>query len=705
VKRVPLSILFAGFSLLAAVAVFGAQTAARFTVPLDGEWRFTFQEGTSTWAAPGFDDSAWRQVKLPHTWNAFDGQDGGSDYARGNGWYRTQFRVPANATAGRVLLEFDAASREAEVFVNGTDVGTHIGAFARFRFDVTDLVRKNEENLLAVRVNNSSNEFIPRRGDFTQWGGLYRPARLLITHPVHIATMDHASSGVFLVQRSATASRAEAEARVELANDSGKKAKGEVRVIVRDALGAMVKSASKSVQIPARDNSSVTLPLVIDKPRLWNGVVDPYLYRVTAELVVDGVVVDSVEQPLGLRAVEINPDTGLFLNGSHLRLNGVCRHQDRKDKGWAISEADQREDFSFIKEIGANAVRLAHYQQDQLFYDLCDAGGIAVWAELCWVSEPPDTEAGRSNAVEQLRELIRQNYNHPSIFFWSIGNETANTNAADNLLAELAKVVRAEDPTRPSVYASQHRSNDPRNFHTDILAVNKYFGWYLGDYADFGPWIDDYHRDHPQLRLGVSEYGAGGSIYQHEENPAARAHPTRGLWHPEEWQTRSHEENWLQMKSRAFLWGTFVWNLFDFAADNRHEGDQYGINDKGLVTYDRLTRKDAFYWYQANWTTNAMVHITSKRFAMRTNATPGLKVYSNCDEVEARLNGKSLGRKIFTDCRFIWPEIPLKTGVNRIGVTAYRGRVPVATDDVSWTFRAAEDQPRTSSQPQDEAGD
>jgi beta-galactosidase len=665
-----------------------SQVSPRTTIALDGEWRFTLQEGTNAWASPRFDDSNWEAVRLPHTWNGLDGQDGGGNYYRGTGWYRTRFRLPPESNGRRVLLEFDAASRQAEVFLNGEAVGSHMGAFARFRFDVTKLVQKNEENLLAVRVNNVSNEFIPRRGDFTQFGGLYRPARLLLTHPVHVATLDFASPGVFLFQRNVNAKRADVEARVKVVNDSGKRVRTEVRVTVRDNVGATVKAQRKRLELAAGNDGEAVVPLSVENPHLWNGVADPYLYRATSELLVNGGVVDSVEQPLGLRALEFKADAGLLLNGKAVRLRGVNRHQDRKNKGWAISEADQREDFAIIRELGANAVRLAHYQHDQFFYDLCDAAGIAVWPELCWVSEPPDTEQGLANAVEQLQELIRQNFNHPSIFCWSIANETARTNAANSLLARLAEVVRKEDPTRPSTYASQHLPKDPRNFHTDILGLNKYFGWYLGGYTDFGEWIDQYHKDYPELRLGISEYGAGASVYQHEENPPVRVYQNRGRWHPEEWQARVHEETWLQMKERPFLWGTFIWNLFDFASDSRSEGDHPGINDKGLVTFDRQTRKDAFYWYQANWTSEPMVYITSKRFTERVKPTVELKVYSNGDEVEARLNGESLGRKTSADHRFIWLETELKPGPNRIHVTSYRNGKPEATDYTSWNYRA-----------------
>ena len=682
------------FAWLLVASCFAADYLPRSVIPLEANWRFTLADGNTEWSAQPFDDSAWETVSLPHTWNNFDGQDGGGDYRRGTGWYRTRFQLPANLDDRRVLVEFDGACKVAEVFVNGTPVGTHTGAFARFRFDITGAVHPGGENLLAVRVNNAASQIVPISGDFTQFGGLYRPGRLLLTAPVHIATLDRASPGVYLTQHLITAAQAQVDAKVKLANNSPKGFQGEVRIRVEDADGQPVVAAESKTVLAAGQNGEVSIPLTIANPHRWNGVADPYQYQATIELVAGDAVVDSIVQPLGLRSFEVKADTGFFLNGEHVSLHGVCRHQDRPDKGWAISAADHAEDFHIIQEIGANAIRLAHYQHDQYFYNLCDAGGILVWAEAGFVNEPPETPAARENAKEQLRELIRQNYNHPSIFCWSIGNETSGkTNgaiaqSAERLLTELAAEVHEEDSTRLSVYASHHSPNDPRNFLTDIIAFNKYYGWYGGTYSGLGEFLDKFHASHPTIPVGISEYGAGASIYQHEENPPVRNYQAKGAWHPEEWQNAFHEANWLQIKARPWLWGSFIWNMFDFSNDNRSEGDQHGRNDKGLVTYDRQTRKDAYYWYQSNWTTNAMVHLVSKRFWERGQSPVAVKMYSNCDSVELKLNGVSLGRTNSSDCRFIWPKVTLQPGPNRVEVYAFRGGKVVAADWGGWTYRA-----------------
>lgn len=670
------------------VFIFVPPAFSRSELPLD-RWRFRLSEETNEPAGVTFDDTGWESVALPHTWNALDGLLGGK-YFRGTGWYRTHFQLPKNSQGSRVLLEFDAAFRNAEVFLNGNKMGAHIGGFARFRFDATDAVNFSGDNLVAVRVNSSTNDFIPRNGDFTMFGGLYRPARILLTSPAHLATMDCASPGVFFSLQSVSARNAAVGVKIELANDDSKKFSGAIRVAVNLPNGERASAENLPVKIEARSTLTTNLTVNIRRPHLWNSVADPFVYEVAVELAdTDGAVSDSVKQPLGLRSFEVRPDGGFFLNGQHLQLHGVNRHQDYPGKGWAIGPKEMSEDFRILQELGANTVRLCHYQHDGFFMELCDHGGIGVWAELCFVNDPPFTDAGRENAKGQLRELIRQNFNHPSIFFWSIGNETwetATNGAAARLLTELATVAHEEDPSRLSVYASCHGADDLRNFRANILGWNKYYGWYDGEYSDFGKFLDDFHARYPGVSAGVSEFGAGASIYEHEENPPIRKGQAGSAWHPEELQAKFHEQYWLQIKSRPWLWGSYVWCLFDFASAGRTEGDVSGRNDKGLVTADRQTRKDAFYWYQANWTTNPMVHIVSKRFSRRMEPQTEIKIYSNADEVGVTLNGISLGKTNSSDCRFVWPDVTLKPGVNRIQATAWRQGNAVAFDSCAWSY-------------------
>jgi len=667
---------------------YSKDSVLRKIIPLEGDWRFRLGDDTAKSSSISCDDSTWEKVVIPHTWNAFDGQDGGNNYYRGSGWYRKHFTLKNDIKDNHVFLECDGASREAEVFINGKRVGKHSGAFARFRFDITPYLVGAGDNLIAIRVDNSKSDMIPLGGDYTQCGGLYRKVRLVVTDPVHIATLDYGSSGVYLTQQAVTVQRADIAARIKVTNETTRSVNATLQITIQSKERQVVARIRDSKVLTGNSTTEVSLPLSLPNPHLWNGLNDPYLYTAYVEVLSDGRVVDRVVEPLGLRSYSVNPDTGFYLNGSRYELHGVNRHQDRFDKGWAISEENQKEDFKLLTELGANVVRLVHYQHDQCFYYLCDEGGVAVWAELCFSKSPPKTVEGLANAKEQLKELIRQNYNHPAILFWSIGNETTEQNGvADKLLKEIAELVKQEDPSRLSVYASHHAPEDPRNFHSDIIAVNKYFGWYHGTYSDLGVWLDAFHKAYPSRSVGISEYGAGASIYQHEDNPPVRNSQSRGLWHPEEWQARFHEENWLQIKQRPYLWGTFVWVLFDLASDGRNDGDRPGINDKGLITQDRQIRKDAFYWYQANWTTKPMVYITSKRYTDRTIPNTEIRVYSNATEVGVICNGVDLGRKASQDRRFIWSHFVLQPGLNRIQATAYLNGKIVATDTACWIYR------------------
>jgi beta-galactosidase len=665
------------------------QRDARWVVPLGDGWRFALRPSGAGFEAPTFDDSAWEQVSVPHTWNAFDGQDGGTRYARGDGWYRRTLAWNDAFAERRVYLQFEAANRVAEVWLNGKRIGLHKGGYARFRFDITDALERRAANVLAVRVNNEDNGIVPQGGDFTSGGGLYRQVSLIVVPRAHIALRDHGSAGVYLTQKRVARDSADVAARVLVENEGAITAALHVRTIVRDDADHIVASAESILRVPAHSTAEAARTLKIEKPRLWDGAQDPYLYRTTVELVQAGRVVDAVVQPLGLRTFSVDPDQGLTLNGHALRLHGVNRHQDFKDRGYALTPAQHDLDFSLIRELGANTVRLAHYQHDDSVYGLCDRLGLVVWAELVFVGPPLDTEEFAQNAEQQLRELIRQNYNHPAIFFWSIGNETQNEGreVADRVLKRLDAVARSEDPTRLTAYASHHPQDDPRNLNTQVLGYNRYYGWYGSDYGEFGRFLDDFHAKYPKVCLGISEYGAGASIFQQEEHPPVRAKTqSHGPWHPEQWQRDYHESSWLTLESRPFVWGVYIWNMFDFASDGRAEGDTLGRNDKGLVTADRLTRKDAFYWYKAHWNPEPLAYIASRRNVLRLDPATEIRVYSNAETVEAWLNGVSLGTRPVENRRVVFDPVTLVPGPNRVYVEARIKGKPVATDSCSWTL-------------------
>lgn len=731
-KPLSVSILLLGLTALGLTSP-ALVASPRAELSLNAGWRFHFGE-TPGAEAVGFDDTSWSTVATPHTWNAFDGQDGvkappagganimrGGDYARGSGWYRRVIKASADWAGRQVYVQFDGANRRADVFLNGQLVGTHLGGNARFRFDLTGALKRDGDNVLAVRVNNEDNGIPPHSGDFTFFGGLYRDVALLLTDAVQIETMDHASPGVFLTQSSVTAERAEVSARVKLANHETKPAEVEVRVAIADATGKIVQEARSAAMLVANGHDEVTVPLVLASPHLWNGRADPYLYTARIEVAADGVVRDAIEQPLGLRFFRIDPAQGFFLNGHYLDLHGVSRHQDRLDKGWAISADDDRADFALIAEMGCTAIRVAHYQQSPLWYRLADEQGLALWAEIPFVDEALPGDGFFDNALQQMRELIRQNYNHPAIFFWGCGNENFDEGRnfaagiaqygpmSERLIQALHALVHAEDSTRLSTYASFHSEKDvhfampgqpvvdvkgePQRWYTDVTAFNKYYGWYYGEPEDNAEFFDSLHARYPTQRLGVSEFGAGGSIAQHElatyggegyqRTPMeSRRAVAFAKQHPEEYQAYYHEGAWRALSARPYLWGKFIWNMFDFASDGRNEGDQPGRNDKGLVTFDRKTRKDAFYFYKANWSAEPVLHITSRRFVERKEPTTTVKIYSNAAEVELFVNDRSLGKQSGPVKIFRWAGVTLAPGENKIRATAGGG----LTDECVWWF-------------------
>jgi len=425
---------------------------------------------------------------------------------------------------------------------------------------------------------------------------------------------------------------------------------------------------------------------------------DPYLYTVTVEVRDGERVCDRVTQPLGLRYFRVDPNEGFLLNGKKYVLHGVNKHQDRLDKGWAISDEDQREDIDLILEMGCTCVRFAHYQHPQYTYDLCDRSGLVAWAELSLVGSLGKSPAFAENARQQLRELIKQNYNHPSIFFWSLFNELSFGKPKEpvdgpqdwDLVKELNQLAHELDPTRLTTGASNLAVTHPLTYIPDIIGFNRYSGWYGGKPEDWPGVLDDMHKKNPNTCVGISEYGAGASVVQHEVPPK---HPkTTGPWHPEEWQGVVHEAAYTAMQERPGLWGTFLWNMFDFGVDARSEGDHMGRNDKGMVTYDRKIRKDTFYWYQSLWRPEPLCYITSRRYNPRPAGPTYLKVYSNCDSVEVRVNGKSLGSKAPTHNVVVFEDVNLPEGPVTVEAVGTKGQLS-HTDRVVWQCTAVAQEP------------
>ncbi len=654
----------------------------RSVAALDPSWRFHLGD------VPGaqqvdFDDSSWDAVDLPHTWNNLDGQQHGS-YYRGIGWYRRHYSVPDDWAGRELFLKFDGASLVTDLYVNGTFVGEHRGAFAAFTWDVTAYLAAGQDNVLAVKVNNLTNlDVPPLYGDFNVDGGLYRHVNLIATDPLHVSLTDYASPGVFLRQTNVSAASADLQVTTKLRNDDTADRAATVQTTVLDVDGNVVTTLDDSLSLAAGTETDVVQDTTIQDPHLWDGRNDPYMYRVCVQVIDSdsGVAVDQVAQPLGLRFFQVDPNSGFYLNGRPYNLHGVDFHQDRFNEGWAISDDDQRQDVALAQEIGATFVRLAHYQHPPLTYDLLDQDGIVAWSEIPLVDGATNSQAFFDNTKQQLTEMILQNYNHPSVMFWGMYNEINDTPVTESLVAQLVQLAHTLDPDRLTTAATDQAANAAINFLPDVVSFNRYDGWYYGRTTDFGTWADNVHRTYPDRVIGVSEYGAGASVYQHQQDPPEPANG--GPWHPEEYQDIYHESLEQQIGTRPFLWETSVWNLFDFASSTRNEGDTPGRNDKGLVTADRQTKKDAFYWYKANWSSDPVLYITSRDDVNRPAGTTDVTVYSNLDRVELVVDGVSLGTLRSTDHLFRWTGVPLAPGKNDVKVRAVQDGVTY-TDKVAW---------------------
>ena len=650
--------------------------AQRQDILLNNDWNFRFshqvQKGTEV------------RVDLPHTWNAQDALSGKIDYKRGIGNYEKNLFIRPEWKGKRLFIRFEGVNNIADVFINRRHIGEHRGGYGAFIFEITGKVEYGKENSILVRVNNGEQlDIMPLVGDFNFYGGIYRDVHLLITDETCISPLDYASPGVRLIQDSVSHRYAKVRAIVDLSNGSSGNQEVELNVRLLDGQ-RVVKEGTKNVNLSGNEVMQQELTFEIDQPHLWNGRQDPFLYQAEVTLFRNGQMVDRVTQPLGLRFYRIDPDKGFFLNGKHLPLQGVCRHQDRSEVGNALRPQHHEEDVALMLEMGVNAVRLAHYPQATYFYDLMDKNGIIVWAEIPFVGPGGyndkgfvDLPAFRANGKEQLKELIRQHYNHPSICVWGLFNEL--TELGDNpveYIKELNVLAHQEDTTRPTTSASNQMGD--LNFITDAIAWNRYDGWYGGTPADLGKWLDRMHKDHPEICIAISEYGADASIY-HQQDSLVKTVPT-SWWHPENWQTYYHIENWKTISSRPYVRGSFVWNMFDFGAAHRTEGDRPGINDKGLVTFDRKVRKDAFYFYKANWNREEpMLYLTGKRNTVRIQRLQTITAFTNLSGAELFVNGKSYGKAIPDSYAILeWKNVELEPGENEIKVVSTNKKLPLS---------------------------
>lgn len=625
------------FSALFAMAVSMQTLAQRENILINQDWNFRFSHQVNK--------NSSRRVDLPHTWNAQDALSGKPDYKRGIGNYDKKLFIRSEWKGKRLFLRFEGANCVSNVFINGKQIGEHRGGYGAFIFEITDKVNYGKNNTVLVRVNNGEQlDVMPLVGDFNFYGGIYRDVHLLVTEDICISPLDYASPGVYLFQQHVGEKQAAVLARINLSNGTEHPRQATLRLQVKEGDKVVYQADKKVTVAPHTSVQPEEMSFTLLNPRLWNGREDPFMYQTVITLVKDGKEIDKVEQPLGLRYYATDADRGFFLNGKHLPLHGVCRHQEWAEVGNALRPMHHEEDTRLMLEMGVNAIRLAHYPQATYMYDLMDRNGIVTWAEIPFVGPGGYADKGfvdqpsfRKNGKEQLKEMIRQHFNHPSICFWGLFNELKEN--GDNPLEyikELNVLAHQEDPTRPTTSASNQ--GGAINFITDNIAWNRYDGWYGATPATLASWLDKTHQAHPEIKIAISEYGAGASIY-HQQDSLVQTSPG-SWWHPENWQTEYHIQNWKIISERPYVWGSFVWNMFDFGAAHRTEGDRPGINDKGLVTHDRKVKKDAFYFYKANWNPEPMVYIAGRRSVNRVKPVTEVQIFSNCAEVTLKVNGQ-----------------------------------------------------------------
>jgi beta-galactosidase len=686
---------------IGALCLFPALCSAAEVVNINADWKFNKANNVVSYVV-SLNDASWASVNLPHTWNALDGQDGGNDYYRGACWYRKHITLPTAYQGKTVYIRFGAANMTTTLYVNGKKVGTHTGGYCAFAFDITSYLKLGAANLIAVKVDNSASIVSPPLGGaFTFFGGITRDVQLLVENPIHIspieiidnkyltAPIQVASSGVLIKQSAVSEKAAHIDIITKLRNTTSAAVSAVLEINIKNKNGDLVKSSATNFTLPADKIDTAAVAMDMVNPHLWNGITDPYLYRVEVNLKVGGTVVDSSIQPLGLRYFKVDKAKGFFLNGRSYPLRGIALHEIVKDKGFAISDSDRKVNIDMTLETGANYIRLAHYPHGDFTYDYLDSLGIVCWTENPCVNKVGDASTVstyQQNASSQMYEMLHQKYNHPSIIFWGLCNEIRNESATGDptpVVRHLNDLVKSEDIYRFTTLATNTYSAEITI--PDIFSINRYNGWYGGKFSDFSSEMDSKNKAYTKP-IGVSEYGAGANAFHHEWPPVQRS--SASAFHPEEYQDTLHECFLKAINQRAYFWETSAWVAFDVPVDSWNEGGHPGLCDKGIISFDRKTKKDAFFWYKANWNQHeGVVYITSRRFTERHTLTVPVKVYSNCPTVTIFVNGKEIGSKSVTDHLFLWPAETMKEGINTI-VARGMWNGQTLSDTVRWNCTA-----------------
>ncbi|MDU1904197.1 MAG: glycoside hydrolase family 2 TIM barrel-domain containing protein [Dysgonomonas sp.] len=650
-------------------------------------------------------DERWEKVSLPHTWNNIDMQTDKNSYYAGETYYKKSYTPDISLKDKRLFLRFEGVGSVAEIYINGKYAGNHKGGYSAFAIEMTNLLKYGEANEILIKVDNTPRpDVVPINNTlFGVYGGIYRPVELMVTEKVNIAVTDYASPGIYITQKNVSRKSADIDILIKMENKNRHSQTVNLVSTIYEMSGKEKVKQISQVEILPQGRQFFTHSFSINQPHLWQGLEDPYLYKIETQVIIDNKVIDEVTQPLGIRHFELKAGDGMYLNSKKVPMYGVCRHQDWWQLGSALTNVQHDADLEIIKEIGATTIRLAHYQQSEYIYSKCDSIGLMVWAEIPFVNRVSTKEA--DNAKQQLIELIRQNYNHPSIYTWGLHNEVYRPiDYTASLTAELHDLAKSEDPYRYTVSVNGY--GDPGhgvNMNADIQGINRYFGWYEKKIQDIEPWIEGMEKDYKGYKIMLAEYGAEANIYQQQET-AGDVGDCCGFNknYNETFATRFHEIQWGHIAKHPYLIASYLWNTFDFAIPASSQGGVEARNMKGLVTFDRKVKKDPFYWYKTNWSKEPVIYITQRRVVNRQNQITPVTVYSNIGTPQLIVNGKEYKdfQKGTTDVHYIFQNIELKEGENIVEVKANKDN-QTFSDKIYWNYSSANKISQDTDQPQE----
>ena len=675
--------------LLACLGLMTMQAEGRKVESFNSGWSFKKAPAEKELAinAPKW-DKGWSEVEIPHTWNAKDMQVQANSFYEGAAYYKKQYFFPAELKDKRIFLRFEGVGSCAEVFVNGMLATSHKGGYSAFACEISPLLKAGEENEIIVKADNKSRpDVIPVNHNlFGVYGGIYRPVWLVVTEPYNISVTDCASPGVYITQKNVSKKQADVKVKVKLDNGTLQPAPVTLQNTIYDQEGKQVATHSQSFELSAQGEQAYESSFTIKKPTLWQGRENPYLYKVVSRLIKDGQVIDEMVQPLGLRKYEIVAGKGFYLNGEKYPMYGVTRHQDWWGLGSALKNENHDFDLATIMDVGATTVRFAHYQQSDYLYSRCDSLGLIIWAEIPFVNRVTGQEA--ENCRNQLREMIRQSFNHPSIYVWGLHNEVYQPHQyTKELTQSLHDLAKTEDPDRYTVSVNGYgHMEHPVNLVADIQGMNRYFGWYEKKIQDIKPWVENLEKEYPHQKLMLTEYGADANLNHQTEYLGDALNWTKEFY-PETFATKTHEYQWSVIAAHPYIIASYLWNTFDFCAPMWVRGGVPARNMKGLVTFDRKIKKDSYFWYKANWSKEPVLYLTQRRNWDREKKETSVTVYSNIGTPKVYLNGKELTgiREGYTPVHYIIDNITLDMGKNIVKTVVVKNG-KTYEDEIEWVY-------------------